>query len=113
MSEEYVPNEKMRAWGLANGFDVEIHVCFFNDYLANKTGKPYKDIDAAFRNCVRSDWGRIRFQSEMKAKKPADQWWATDAGIIRKGQSLGIHPRPGETMQNFKARINESIERTT
>ena len=109
---EYIPDAKMIAWAKAEGFDAELHVSFFNDYLANKKGN-YKCLDAAFRNCVRSDWGRIRFQSEMKAKKPADQWWATDAGIIRKGQSLGIHPRPGETMQNFKARINESIERTT
>ena len=109
----YEPDAKMRAWCQAHGWDADLHCEYFVDYLANKSGKPYRDIDAAFRNCVRSDWGRIRFQAEMKAKKPAEQWWATEAGITRKGQSLGIHPRPGETMQTYKARINEAIERAT
>lgn len=68
---EYIVTEKMRQWGKANGFNVDIHAEFFNDYLANKTGKPYKDLDAAFRNCVRCDWGGLRKQ--MTKWQPPEQ----------------------------------------
>jgi hypothetical protein len=57
----YEPSEQVIAWGKAHGFNVHAHCEYFNDYLANRTRKPYKDLDAAFRQCVRSDWGRIRF----------------------------------------------------
>lgn len=59
---DYTITDKVRAWGKAEGYNVDAHVEFFNDYLANKTGKPYRDLDAAFRNCVRCDWGGIRAQ---------------------------------------------------
>lgn len=57
---EYVITDKMREWGKANGYNVDIHADFFNDYITNRNGKPYRDLDAAFRNCVRSDWGGLR-----------------------------------------------------
>lgn len=57
---DYEITEQMRAWGKANGFNVDEHHEYFVDYCANKPGKPYKDMDAAFRNCVRADWGGIR-----------------------------------------------------
>ena len=57
---EYVISEKVRAWAKANCYDAELHLDHFNDYLANKTGKPYKDLDAAYRSCIRADWGGLR-----------------------------------------------------
>ena len=62
---EYILTPKMKAWASANGYDAELHVDFFNDYVANKGGKPYKDLDAAFRNCVRADWGNLRRSQQM------------------------------------------------
>lgn len=58
---DYTPSPQVIAWAKAHGYNAEAHVEFFNDYLANKTGKPYRCMDSAFRNCVRSDWGRIRY----------------------------------------------------
>jgi hypothetical protein len=57
---EYVITDQMREWGKANGYNVDLHYEYFLDYIANKSGKPYKDLDAAFRNCVRADWGDLR-----------------------------------------------------
>lgn len=62
MSFEYTPSPQVIAWAKANGYNAEAHVEMFNDYLLNRTKKPYKNLDAAFRQCVRSDWGHIRFQ---------------------------------------------------
>lgn len=57
---EYAISEKVRAWATANGYNADLHLDHFNDYLANRTGKPYRDLDAAFRSCVRADWGGLR-----------------------------------------------------
>jgi hypothetical protein len=57
---EYIVTDQMREWGKANGYNVDLHVEYFNDYLANRTGKPYRSLDAAFRTCVRADWGDLR-----------------------------------------------------
>lgn len=57
---EYIVSDQMREWGKCNGYNVDEHYEYFVDYCANKPGKPYKDMDAAFRNCVRADWGGIR-----------------------------------------------------
>lgn len=43
-------------------------------------------------------------------RKAVLPWHATDTGIIAKGQELGLSPRPGESMPDFKSRINDKIE---
>ena len=35
-------------------------------------------------------------------------WYATEEGAIRKGQSLGVSPHPGESMTAFKVRIDSA-----
>ena len=57
---EYTISDKVRAWATANGYNADLHLDHFNDYLANRSGKPYRDLDAAFRSCVRADWGGLR-----------------------------------------------------
>lgn len=70
---EYAISEQMRAWGKAHGFNVDEYCDAFNDYLSNRSRKPYKDLDAAFRNCVRSDWFNLRRNARINAAytKPA------------------------------------------
>jgi hypothetical protein len=42
--------------------------------------------------------------------KPAGgNWWATDATILAKGAELGLSPRSGEYMGQFKARIELAL----
>lgn len=43
---------------------------------------------------------------ERKAVLP---WYSTDDGIIAKGREMGLTPRPGEAMTDFKSRINDKI----
>jgi len=43
--------------------------------------------------------------------KPAGgNWWATDAMILAKGAELGLSPRSGEYMAQFKARIELALD---
>jgi len=45
--------------------------------------------------------------------KPAGgNWWATDATILAKGAELGLLPRSGEYMGQFKARIELVLDPT-
>jgi len=94
---EYHLTDKMRSWAAASGYDAEIYIEFFNDYLANR-GKRYKDLDAAFRNCVRCDWGRLRQQA-----KPKD-WSLTDQGILAEAGRLNISTK-GKTYQQLMNEI--------
>jgi len=44
-------------------------------------------------------------------KKPAGgNWWATDTTILAKGAELGLSPRSGEYMGQFKARIELALD---
>ncbi len=100
---DWQPSEKTLAWCHANGFDAGAHLEFFRDYCESTEAK-YANFDAAFRNCCRSDWGGIR-----KAQKPKSAaWWTSDESILAHGRSLGIEPRPGESMANYKARLERA-----
>lgn len=46
-----------------------------------------------------------------KNDRGAPAWWTSEATIIAKGEEIGIRPRPGETMDQFKGRINVEIGR--
>ncbi|MBD3812694.1 MAG: hypothetical protein IE917_10790 [Betaproteobacteria bacterium] len=36
-------------------------------------------------------------------------WWSTDQTVLAKGRELGVEPRPGESMGQFKGRLTEKI----
>lgn len=37
-------------------------------------------------------------------------WWGSEASILAKGRELGIDPRPGELMPEFKSRIQSRLQ---
>lgn len=43
--------------------------------------------------------------SQSASRTPSDAWWASDAGIDRKGRELGMFARGGESYSAFKDRI--------
>lgn len=47
---------------------------------------------------------------EMQKKTAGAVWWATDATILAKGAELGLSPRSGEYMGQFKARIELALD---
>jgi len=42
-------------------------------------------------------------------KEPQDSWWASDAGIDRKGRELGMQARPTENYAAYKDRIFQEL----
>ena len=47
---------------------------------------------------------------EVQKKPGGGNWWATDATILAKGAELGLSPRSGEYMGQFKARIELALD---
>ena len=57
-----------------------------------------------------------RWEDELdltpKQKKPPIPWYSTDQLTLEKGHELGLIPRPGETMPEYRQRISQSIAGT-
>jgi len=47
---------------------------------------------------------------EVQKKPAGGNWWSTDATILAKGAELGLSPRSGEYMGQFKARIELAMD---
>lgn len=47
------------------------------------------------------------------AKKPQIPWYSNDELTLAKGREIGINPHPGETMGQYRSRIQASMHRTT
>jgi len=62
-----------------------------------------------------SSWlNQARYEDELEMpqqKQATIAWWTTDAGVMAKGTELGLSPRPGEAMSQFKSRVADSIRR--
>lgn len=92
----------VRTWAAEKGFAefLDLHLEHFRDYCAANQAK-YEDWDAAFRNCIRADWGGIRRQVQMGVRRgeiPAGAMSASGAkpkvdaptcSVVRDGRRCG------------------------
>ncbi len=54
-----------------------------------------------------------RFLDEIelpKPQRPAGNWWASEATIMAKGAEMGLTARPGESLSEFRGRIQVRID---
>ena len=61
--QAFNPNGTLRAWAEKRGYSLtwDAHLEHFKDYLQQERNrKRYTDIEAAFRTCLRADWGNLR-----------------------------------------------------
>lgn len=82
---QYSPSEAVKAWALEKGYGATytVHLEYFIDYVTGSDNKKkYKDFDAAFRNCLRADWGGIRAQA-MRGQQGAFRQPQVDYGICK------------------------------
>jgi hypothetical protein len=98
----YTPPAAVLDWAVKGGFSpwLDLHLEHFRDYIAQpKNRRRYADLDAAFRSCVRADWGDVRFKAQMAAKRGervgvpapgAGEWWKTTQGVKAMAAQLGV-----------------------
>lgn len=88
---DYTPTASVLAWVKRNGFEpfLQLHVEQFRDTCETQQRKPYQvsGLDAAFRKCVREDWGRVRLQAQMAARHGG-------APVPRKSKTCAYCPKP-------------------
>lgn len=61
----------MRTWAREHRLEpwLQLHWDHFVDYISQpRQWKRYSDLDAAFRNAVRGDWGDVRMKAERAAR---------------------------------------------
>lgn len=96
--------DQVRWWAKAKGYEplLEQHFEAFRDYMAQERNwKRYTDLDAAFRTCIRDDWGDIRMQAERKARIDKLQPGAADS---TRPKVCSYCPRPWtSTSGSFRA----------
>ena len=73
-----------------------------------------KDTDKEFIPHATTWLNQARYQDEIDlaptvAKKPAIPWYSNDELTLAKGRELGINPNPGETMGQYRSRIQASM----
>lgn len=112
LPEGFAISPEVKAWAVEHGFveHLEAHLDYFRDYCkANR--KLYVDHDAAFRNCVKADWGDVRRSAGAEKRGSDSAWLASESGVVSKGAELGVHARKGESMQDFRGRVIEASRR--
>lgn len=113
---EYVPSKAVIEWAKAKGFApyLDLHIEEFRDICRTQKRKPYADLDAAFRNCVRGDWGNVRRQAKDAERRGEPvlglnikkHWWQTTSGIEAKAKELHLTwDVPKETFKEFADRV--------
>jgi hypothetical protein len=51
----------------------------------------------------------VAYASGVRTFKPVTEaWWTSDNGVLARGRQLGLDPRRGESMSNFKTRVAEA-----
>lgn len=73
-----------------------------------------KDTDKEFIPHATTWINQARYQDEIDleptvAKKPQIPWYSNDELTLSKGRELGINPHPGETMGQYRSRLQASM----
>ena len=45
-----------------------------------------------------------------KRRASAPAWWASEAATLKQGQALGLPPRPGEAMGEYRSRLGAALQ---
>ena len=73
-------------------------------------------LEDALKICCERNW--IGFKADWITnlsnpieKKKQTNWWLTDESVLAKGRELGINARAGESMGQYKQRIQQELDR--
>lgn len=50
-----------------------------------------------------------RFLDELEGAQPISAWWQSEATIMAKGTEIGLPARPGESLSDYKGRIQVKL----
>lgn len=79
-----------------------------------KKSKPDERIALGYVVKILERWAMDAKRMDVRGadkRDPPDNWWASDAGIDRKGRELGLMPRPMESYSDYRTRIHDEIRK--
>ena len=62
-------------------------------------------------NFLRGRRWEDEIDEEEAVPEKAVAWWASEKGVLGKGRDLGINPKGGESMHEYKSRVVEAARR--
>jgi hypothetical protein len=72
LPSDFAVTHEVRLHGNRLGYtdaEIDASLSYFVDYCRSKGGSPYADYDAAFRNCLKADWGGVIQRIRTRARK--------------------------------------------
>lgn len=94
-------SDRVKTWAAEKGHtNLDVHLEHFMSYVKRKAPK-YADWDEALMTCIRDNWAEVG-----QGKSGGPGWWTSEAATLAKGVELGMTPRPGEALHDFRGRIN-------
>lgn len=75
-----------------------------------------KSLSEVLQICCENGWAGFKAnwlekQDNPIEKKKQSNWWLTDESVLAKGRELGINARAGESMGQYKQRIQQELDR--
>lgn len=52
-----------------------------------------------------------RLRRELQTSASRSDWKSSDAGVIAQGRLIGLDARPGESMADFRSRVEREVQR--
>ena len=87
-------SERVRNWAKLHGYaDLDQHLEYFM-LKVEANGYRYTSWDAALMTAIRDDWAKLRTKNKTAG-----------GDIVKVGQSLGIDPKIGESMDAYERRV--------
>jgi hypothetical protein len=112
MEKDWVLPKPWGEWAQAEFPDANVDqvrraaVMFQDHWLSSSGSKARKaDFEPAWRNWCRNNLPK----AIAEAKAGIEPWYTNDATILTEGHRLSLTPRTGETMLQFKVRIQSHI----
>lgn len=88
--------------------------------IQREAAKAQLTLVQAIRVCCENGWAGFKAhwprdggENASQTKQGAPPWYSSEALILAKGNELGLAARPGESMGDFKGRINAKIALST
>lgn len=85
------------------------------DLVQREAEKAGITLEDAVTRCCEKGWGGFEASWVKPGNAKAHQaqgappWWSSDTSVIAKGREIGLNPRPGESMGEFKGRVSAKL----
>jgi len=102
LKPDWSPEENVKFWASQKRPDLNIEETIeeFRDYWLAKPGRDGTKLD---RNLTFKTW--VRNARAKATVNTTPQWWTSESATLAYGASKGIHPRPGEEMNQYRERL--------